>query len=149
MWRAVDSHVATARPWLCKRASSAESRSSASVCSMTNRVAAPVTTTSTRNSPSSLVRSELRIALRAISKAVHGLDHICGGTEADAQAAHVNVDGARVDVAAHLPHLLEQLFAREHAAGIADEQLQELVLERAQLGRRAVDADVVRHGIEL
>ena len=76
---------------------------------------------------SSRLRSELRtmqrisaVALRAVAEAVHGLDHVGGGPEADAQAADVNVDGARVDVAAHLPDLLEQLLAREHAAGVAD-----------------------------
>ena len=34
-------------------------------------------------------------------------DHVGGGPEADAQPADVDVDRARVDVAAHLPHLLE------------------------------------------
>ena len=50
-------------------------------------------------------------------------EHIGGRAQADPQAAHVHVDGARVDVAAHLPDLVEQLLAREHAPGVADQEM--------------------------
>src|SRR5688500_5673577 len=83
------------------------------------------------------------VALCAVAEAVHRFDHVGGGAERDAQAAYVHVDGARIDVTAHFPDLLEQLFAREHAARIADEQLEQLVLERAKLRGYAVDLDVV------
>src|SRR6185437_14990139 len=83
----------------------------------------------------------LAVALGAVPEAVHGLDHVGGGSEADAQPAYVNVDRASVDVAAHLPDLLEQLLAREHAARIRDQELQQLVLERPELRELAGDAD--------
>ena len=45
----------------------------------------------------------------------------------------VNVHGARVDIAAHLPHLLEQLVAGEDAARVLDEEREQL--ERLRLDR--------------
>src|SRR5262245_8534337 len=124
------------------RTSSEVVMSLASERSIANSVPAPTMTNRATKVTSRRLRSELRrpprisggaageairahraLPPRAVAKAVHGLDHIGGRPQADPQAAHVHVDGARVDIAAHLPDLLEQLLAREHPTRVADQKM--------------------------
>lgn len=76
-----------------------------------------------------------RPAREAVADAADGLDGVADGRvvfELGAQVADVDVDGAGVAVVLVAPDALEQFVAREGAAGVRDEELQELVL----LGRQ-------------
>ena len=57
--------------------------------------------------------------------------------ELGAQTAHVDVDGARAPVVVVAPDLLEELRAREHAARVLDEVLEELELLVREVDRAA------------
>ena len=84
-------------------------------------------------------------AREAIADAADGLDGLADvlvAFELGAQVADVDVDGAGVAVVLVAPDALEQFVARKGAAGIRDEQLQELVL----LGRQG-DGLVVEPGL--
>ena len=63
------------------------------------------------------------------------------------QATHVDVDGAGAAVVLVPPHPLEQLFAREHFAGVRDEELQQLVFHVREVERLAVHRGLV--GLEV
>ena len=82
-----------------------------------------------------LVRMSGCAAREAVADAADGLDGVADGGgvfELGAQVADVDVDGAGVAVVLVAPDALEQFVARKGAAGVRDEQLQELVL----LGRQ-------------
>src|SRR6185437_11890057 len=90
----------------------------------------------------------LRIA-QAIAEAVHRLDGLAVRAEALAQPADVRIDRARVRLGQDAPDLLEEIGAREDAAGMLDEDRKELVLERAQRELFALDEDAMARGIDL
>ena len=50
----------------------------------------------------------------------------------------MNIDGARLNVDIRTPDRVEQLFAREHAAGVLDE-----IIQQAEFGRPEMNFDIV------
>src|SRR5262249_57084684 len=69
--------------------------------------------------------------VEGVAGAAHGADRVDGAAAVErlAQAADMHVDGALVDIDVAAPHAVEQLLAREHAAGALHEEL-----EQADLG---------------
>jgi acyl CoA:acetate/3-ketoacid CoA transferase len=65
-----------------------------------------------------------------------------------AQAQHVNIDGALFDEHVVAPDAVEQLGAREHALGMAQEVPEQLELRQAHLDRLAVDQHLVARRID-
>src|SRR6478735_11072156 len=65
--------------------------------------------------------------VEAVADVAHGADELLVlGAELGAQASHVDVDRPGASVVVVAPDLLQQLRAREHAARVLDEVLQEL-----------------------
>src|SRR5206468_11606910 len=77
--------------------------------------------------------------IQRISRAAHGADRVlfAAGVEQLAQAADMDVDGALVDIDVAAPDAVEQLLAREHAAGMLQEELQQAVFGRTEIDRPA------------
>src|ERR1700675_4541677 len=93
-------------------------------------------------------RQVLRLRLRKtiverVAGAAHGADRIllAAGIEQLAQAADVDVDGALVDIDVAAPDAVEQLLAREHAAGMLEEELQQAIFGRAEIDLAAGTGD--------
>src|SRR5690606_38067242 len=86
-----------------------------------------------------------RVAGRA-----HGTDRIAPVVERDrlAQPANVHVDRALLDLAVRPPHRIEQLAAREHAARMLHEELEQAILGRADPQRSTAALDPVGYRIE-
>src|ERR1700760_2732531 len=74
-----------------------------------------------------------------VTRAAHGADRIllAARIEQLAQAADVHVDGALVDIDVAAPDAVEQLLAREHAARMLQEKLEQAVLGRPEIDRPA------------
>ena len=92
-----------------------------------------------------------RPAGEAVADAADGLDGVADGRvvfELGAQVADVDVDGAGVAVVLVAPDALEQLVAREGAAGVRDEELQELVLLGRQGDGLVVEPCLIRGEVE-
>src|ERR1700737_1015335 len=72
-----------------------------------------------------------------VPSAAHGADEVGRAGEIDrlAQAADVDVDGACLDIDVMAPHLVEQLLAREDAAGMLHEEAQQAELGGAEMNR--------------
>src|SRR5262249_43158915 len=68
--------------------------------------------------------------VEGVTGAAHGTDRVglVAAVERLAQAADVHVDGAFVDVDLATPDAVEQLLAREHAAGRLHQDLEQAVL---------------------
>src|SRR5215469_12294960 len=64
------------------------------------------------------------------------------------QAADMDVDRAQLDLGVATPHRIEQLLAREDAAGALEEEAQQPELGRAEMDRLAGAADAMRREIE-
>src|SRR6185503_14910228 len=65
-----------------------------------------------------------------------------------AQAADVDIDRAQLDLGVAAPYRVQQLLAREDAAGSLEEEAQEPELGRAEMDRLASAADAMRREIE-
>src|SRR5262249_39165500 len=86
-------------------------------------------------------------ALRALAEpvvervagATHGADRIdvVAAIERLAQPPDVDVDGALVDVDLAAPDPVEQLLAREHAAGPLHQKLEQAIFGRPEIDRAA------------
>src|SRR5271165_2141850 len=74
-----------------------------------------------------------------VAGAAHGADRIllAARVEQFAQPADMHVDGALVDVDVAAPDAVEQLLAREHAARMLQEELEQAVFGRAEIDRPA------------
>src|SRR5262249_49398992 len=121
------------------------------VDSMTTRASAggrnPAATAATIRSITDLVK---RLGVEAITDAAHGENQLRIRVillDVLAQAAHVNVDGARLDESIAAPHQVKQLFARVDSHRMFDEEPQQFKLAQRQLMLLAVDEDLV--GIEV
>src|SRR5262245_42886857 len=93
--------------------------------------------------------SELRrIARRAqqVTKPAHSLDDV--DAELPADAADKHLDGVGVAIEVLIVEMLDQLAARDHAAGVVHEIGEQAVLVRGELDRVAVHAHAAGAGIE-
>src|ERR1700722_1040417 len=93
--------------------------------------------------------SELaRIARRGeqIAEPAHGLDHV--DAELLADAADEDLDGVRVAVEILVIEMLDQLGARDDAAGVVHQVGEQAVLVRGELDRSAVDGDAAGARVE-
>src|SRR5206468_11913511 len=70
------------------------------------------------------------------------------GAELGAQAADVDVDGARAARVAVARHARQQLLAAEHAPGPLGQELEELELLSGKLERAAAVRRLDRHGVD-
>src|ERR1044071_6206262 len=90
------------------------------------------------------------LRIEAVARAAHGdeVPRLLGvDLEPLAQLTDEVVDGAH-RAGRLAPHQLEQLGAREHLAGVADEEHQELELEMGELDLRAVARDQALGGVD-
>src|SRR6478736_988305 len=88
--------------------------------------------------PLRLLRLREAIVQR-VAGAADGADRVLLAAEIEqlAQAADMDVDGALVDVDVAPPDAVEQLLAREYAAGMLQEELQQAIFGRAEIDRPA------------
>src|SRR5262249_61552895 len=63
-----------------------------------------------------------------VARAPPGPDRAAGLAELDAETAHVDVHGARLAEIVVAPHLAQQLFARQHAALVMDQESEQVEL---------------------
>ena len=84
----------------------------------------------------------------AVADAAHRLDVRPGGAQLLAQALDVRVDGARGDLAAHPPDVVEQRRARLHAAPAFEQRRQQAQLEGGQRHLVVVDPDPMRVAVD-
>src|SRR6478736_3691881 len=77
--------------------------------------------------------------VQCVARAADGADRVLLAAEIEqlAQAPDMDVDGALVDVDVTAPDAVEQLLAREHAAGMLQEELQQAIFGRAEIDRPA------------
>src|SRR4051795_680383 len=74
----------------------------------------------------------------------HGADERRpGGVELAAQVAHVRLDDVAAAAEVVVPHVLEDLRLREHAARVEHEEAQQVELGGGQLDRRLAAEDIV------
>src|SRR5262245_61119294 len=93
--------------------------------------------------------SELRRIARwgqQVTKPAHGLDDI--DAELPADTADEDLDGVGVAIEVLIVEMLDQLAARDHAAGVMHEIGEQAVLVRGELDRIAVHAHAAGAGIE-
>src|SRR5260370_41379961 len=85
-----------------------------------------------------------------VAGAAHGADRVllAAGVERLAQAADVDVDGALVDIDVAAPDAVEQLLAREHAAGMFEEEFQQAIFGRAEIDLAAGAGDAALFTLE-
>src|ERR1043165_9568522 len=78
---------------------------------------------------------ELDIHIQRIPRRAHGAHQVGGVADVDgfAQAADVDVDGARLDIDVAAPHVIEQLLAAEHPSLVLQEEAQQAELGRAEM----------------
>src|SRR4051812_35042260 len=75
----------------------------------------------------------------------HGLDEVrVLLAELRPQAPYMYVDGARTAVVLVAPHTRQQLFTREHLAGMRDEEFQQLVLHVREVEGLPRDRRLIR-----
>src|SRR5690348_13359329 len=88
--------------------------------------------------------------IERVTGSTHGADEIlvAAFVQRLAQAADMDVDGAQLDLGIAAPHRIEQLLAREDAAGPLEEEAQQAELRRAEMDRLAGAADAMRREIE-
>jgi len=88
--------------------------------------------------------------LERVTGTAHGANRIAVGAANQrlAQSAHVHVDRAPVDIGIAPPHAVEQLLARQHAAGVLHEEGQQAELGRPQAHLTLAAGDAVRAPIE-
>src|SRR5262249_45057661 len=86
-----------------------------------------------------------------VARAAHGADRVllAAGIEQFAQASDMHVDGALVDIDVAAPDAVEQLLAREHAAGMLKEKLQQPVFGRPEIDRTSGAGDAALLAVEL
>src|SRR5918993_3062507 len=89
--------------------------------------------------------------VEGVAGASKGADRVGAARSADrlAQAPDMHVDGALVDIDVAAPHAVEELLAREDAAGALHQELQELELGRAEMELLAGAAHAVGLPVEL
>src|SRR5688572_21952359 len=99
--------------------------------------------------PHKLVRAAEPFVER-IAGAAHGADRVRGtaAVERAAQAADMDVDGALVDIDVAAPDAVEQLAAREHAAGALHQELEQLELGRLEMHFAALARDALLLAVE-
>src|ERR1700749_5317876 len=108
-----------------------------------------ITSTQADAEKNSRTASELRRMLRSlcsrggrrqqISEAPDGLDDV--DIQLFADAADEHLDGVGVAVEVLVVEMLDELGARDHAAGVVHQIGQQAILVRGELDRRAVDGD--------
>src|SRR5260370_5123470 len=81
-----------------------------------------------------------------IAETAHGLYHV--DAELLADSADEDLDGVGVAVKILVVEMLDQLGARDHAAGVVHEVGEQPVFVRGELDRVAVDRDTAAAGIE-
>src|SRR5690606_37327484 len=88
--------------------------------------------------------SEASALLHRVTRAANGADDVAVAAAVDglAQPADMDVDGALVDIDRLAPDIVEQLPAREDAAGVAHHEFEQAEFGRPELylGCAAVDA---------
>src|SRR4029077_18625675 len=86
-----------------------------------------------------------------IAGAAHGADRVGGAAPVErlAQAADMDVDSAFVDVDVAAPDAVEQLLAREHAAGIFHQEFEQAEFRGAKRNVAAGAGDPLLLTIEL
>src|SRR5258708_33230468 len=88
--------------------------------------------------------------VEGVAGTTHGADRIllAAGIEQLAQPADVDVDGALVDIDVAAPDAVEQLLAREHAAGMLEEEFEQAIFGRAEIDLAAGAGDAALFTIE-
>src|SRR5439155_3344452 len=89
-----------------------------------------------------------RGAPKPIARPPNGFDAVARSPQLLAQALHVHVHRARLDVGLRLPHGLEELRAALHATFSLDQRAQQLELDGGELDVDAVDGGAVRGFVE-
>src|SRR3984957_3574654 len=86
-----------------------------------------------------------------VARAAHGADRIGGAAAIErlAQAADMDVDGAFVDIDVAAPDAVEQLLAREHAAGILHQEFEQAELGGAEWDVASGAGDALLLAVEL
>src|SRR5258708_3960399 len=94
-------------------------------------------------------KPSLTLDVQCISGGANGADHVgvIVAVERDTKPADMHVDGARLDIDILAPYRVEQLLAREDAAGMLHEVAQQAELGRAEMDRLAAADHAMGHEI--
>ena len=86
-----------------------------------------------------------------VAHAAHGVDQLRLERLVDlrAQLADIDIHDIRQPLEALIPHVLDDHRARKHAPGIGGQVLEQRVLLRGELDRRAVAPHLVREAVDL
>src|SRR5262245_3004956 len=89
--------------------------------------------------------------IERVAGAANGADRIgiVTAVERLAQPAHMDVDGALVDVDFAAPHAVEELFAREYATGPLHQKFEQAIFGRAEIDRAAGARDPLLLAVDL
>src|SRR5579883_1933416 len=89
--------------------------------------------------------------IQRVAGAADGADRIllAAGVEQLAQPADMDVDGALVDIDVAAPDAVEQLLAREHAARMLQEELEQAIFGRPEIDRTARTRHAALLAVEL
>src|SRR5216683_5573382 len=98
-----------------------------------------------------LLRRLAEAVVERVAGAAHGADRIdvVAAIERLAQPADMDVDGALVDVDFAAPDPVEQLLAREHAAGSLHQELEQAIFGRPEIDRAAGARDALLLAVDL
>src|SRR4051812_21444894 len=93
--------------------------------------------------------ARLTLRVKRVAGGAHSADHVglVVAVERDAKAADMNVHRARLDIDVLAPHRVEQLLAREHAAGMLHEVAQQAELRRPEMHRLAAADHAMGHEV--
>src|SRR5689334_3197124 len=94
-------------------------------------------------------RRTCRLGLETIAESAHRFYQTAGGAELGAEPLHMHVDGACLNVGRGLPHRLEEMAARLHAAAPLREHQEQPVLSRCEVDRSAVDEHAMFAAIDV
>src|SRR4051812_33675436 len=92
-----------------------------------------------------LLRRLAEPVVERVAGAAHGADRVgvLAAVERLAQATDMDVDGALVDVDLAAPDAVEQLLAREHAAGPLHQELEQAIFGRSEIDGAAAARDAL------